>query len=97
MIIRIVKMEFRPDEVDAFVALFEQHRCAIRSFPGCEKLELLQDRDQPSVFMTYSHWKNAESLENYRTSEVFSHIWPKTKALFASSPQAWSLTSRFSD
>ena len=87
MIVRLVKMTFRPEAVPLFEDLFHQHHQAIRHFPGCRHLELLRDGH---VFFTYSHWEKAQDLENYRHSPLFQEVWPATKALFAAAEEAWS-------
>ncbi len=92
MIIRIVKMEFKPEEVETFQALFQQHKHLIRSFPGVERLELLQDTTHKNIFFTYSWWRSPDDLENYRQSGLFQTVWKQTKVLFNAKPQAWSLT-----
>lgn len=91
MIVRVVKMHFRPDEVDNFRALFESRKELIRGFEGCEYLELWQDINTPEIFFTYSHWTGEDRLEAYRHSDLFKDVWSKTKALFADKPQAWSV------
>lgn len=91
MIDRIVQMTFRPEEVDAFRALFEQHKQSIRNQPGCQLLRLVQDIHDPRVFFTYSRWTSEEHLNAYRHSETFGVVWPETKSKFAAKPQAWSL------
>lgn len=68
MIIRIVKMQFREEEVDAFRKLFEERRMLIRHFEGCQHLELWQDQNHASTFFTYSWWDTQEHLERYRQS-----------------------------
>lgn len=93
MIKRIVKMVFREEEISTFKELFNEHKEAIRNQPGCVYLELLQGADEPAVFFTYSFWESKEYLENYRHSETFGIVWPRTKALFADKPQAWSVHS----
>lgn len=90
MIIRIVMMTFRPEEVDAFLKLFEERKELIRGFEGCRHLELWQDTNGNNVYFTYSHWDSEEALNKYRFSELFKDTWVKTKALFAGKPQAWS-------
>ncbi len=90
MIVRLVKMSFREDEVEAFQAIFASSKDKIRSFPGNRHVELLQSETTPNVFFTYSHWDNAEALENYRHSELFADTWSRTKVLFNDKPQAWS-------
>jgi quinol monooxygenase YgiN len=91
MILRLVKMEFRPEEVANFVALFERFRPEIANQPGCVSVCLLRDQQQPARFFTHSYWTSHEALEAYRHSATFAAVWPLTKALFASRPEAWSL------
>lgn len=90
MLIRIVRMTFQEDRVPDFLEIFEQSKAKIRAFEGCRHLELLQDWDRESVFMTYSHWENAEALEKYRQSELFQTTWAKTKILFLDKPLVFS-------
>ena len=90
MLIRIVRMTFRPEEVPAFLENFEANKSSIRDFPGCQHLELWQDENQKNIFMTYSHWDSSEALENYRQSELFRTTWAATKVLFSAKPVAFS-------
>ncbi|MEO0468799.1 MAG: antibiotic biosynthesis monooxygenase family protein [Bacteroidota bacterium] len=91
MIIRIVRMQFQADQLSAFQAIFDQSKASIRRFPGCLHLELHADQHDPSVRYTYSHWTSEEALNAYRKSDLFGAVWPKTKALFAGKPFAYSL------
>lgn len=91
MIVRLVKMTFRPEEADHFRSLFETWRHRIISFSGCLKLELLHDSTTPGLFFTCSEWASTEALENYRSSAVFAEVWPIVKALFAARAEAWTL------
>ncbi|MES2629950.1 MAG: antibiotic biosynthesis monooxygenase family protein [Bacteroidota bacterium] len=91
MFIRIVKMTFRPEEVETFKALFDRQKEKIRGAAGCMRLELLQYQQDPAVFMTYSWWNAEQDLENYRNSELFKSTWAETKPLFADKPEAWSM------
>ncbi len=90
MIARVVRMCFRAEEAEAFLALFEGWRHRIIAMPGCLHLELLRDTDDPRIFFTYSLWRSADDLEHYRRSPVFAEVWPVVKALFDSPAQAWS-------
>lgn len=91
MIKRIVKLTFRAEEVDNFKSIFEATNESIRTFPGCQHLELLQCTNPENIFFTYSFWENENALEQYRQSELFKTTWSKTKVLFADKPEAWSL------
>lgn len=91
MIKRIVKMSFKPEHINDFKAIFETNWKFIKGFEGCSHVELLQDKDNPSVFFTYSIWDHPSSLEKYRQSELFGRVWGSTKILFNDKPQAWSV------
>lgn len=90
MLIRIVRMTFRPEAVSAFLENFESNKNSIRNFPGCQYLELWEDHHSKNIFTTYSHWKSEEALNQYRDSELFKSVWSFTKALFSEKPQAFS-------
>jgi len=91
MIVRLVKMNFRPEEVGRFQELFEGWRHRIIAFPGCRKLELLHDTLEPGIFFTRSEWDSPEDLEAYRTSSTFADVWPEVRSLFAARAEAWTL------
>lgn len=91
MLIRIVKMTFKPGEVNAFLDIFEATKAKIRDFEGCEHLELLEDIKDKHSFSTYSHWQNETALNAYRNSHLFDGVWARTKVLFAEKPIAFSL------
>ena len=97
MLIRLVKMTFRPEAVEDFLRLFASYQDYVRGFPGCTELTLLRDRDNPNVFFTQSCWTDAEALEQYRRSERFRATWQQTKAYFAAGPEAWSVDSVMSN
>ena len=91
MFVRIVKMGFKEEKIDEFLANFEKNKARIRGFEGCEFLELYRDKHNTNRFFTYSYWKDEESLENYRHSDLFNKVWSQTKVLFNEKPEAWSV------
>lgn len=91
MFIRIVKLSFHPEKVASFLDNFDKNKTHIRNYPGNTFLELYQDKNNKSVFFTYSIWEEEEDLENYRHSELFKEVWTFTKALFNDKPEAWSV------
>ncbi|NLN24328.1 MAG: antibiotic biosynthesis monooxygenase [Bacteroidetes bacterium] len=93
MFTRIVKMEFQKNEIPAFLENFEKVKHKIRAFPGCLFLELYQDKEDKSVFFTYSKWNATADLENYRQSELFKSVWSFTKPKFKNKAQAWSVNT----
>ena len=91
MLVRIVKMRFQEDKIEAFLANFNQVKEKIRGFEGNQFLELYQDKNDPRIFFTYSYWQTEENLENYRNSVLFKEVWSYTKKLFSDKPEAWSV------
>ncbi|NNM19447.1 MAG: antibiotic biosynthesis monooxygenase [Croceitalea sp.] len=94
MLVRIVKLTFKPENISSFEQIFEETKLNIRNFEGCRLLELYQEMDNPAVFFTYSYWDNAQALDNYRQSEFFKNVWSRTKILFAAKPEAWSVNKK---
>lgn len=90
MLIRIVTMKFEQKHISIFETLFNERKDRIRAVKGCEYLELLQDNSDPTVFTTYSIWKDDQALNTYRKSEFFQDTWKKTKDLFQEKPIARS-------
>lgn len=89
--IRIVKMSFAPEHIEAFKALIDERKEKIRNVEGCTKLEVYQDKAAPNVFFTYSYWNSEFYLNQYRNSELFQETWALTKQLFNGKPEAWSV------
>lgn len=91
MLIRIVKLTFKPENIPSFERIFAASSSEIIKFQGCSKVEGYQDMKNPCVFFTYSHWDKESDLNEYRSSDFFKEVWSKTKALFAEKPEAWSV------
>lgn len=91
MIIRVVKLYFASEHIEAFKQVFEESSPVIHTFDGCSHVALWQDIHDPCRFFTYSHWESEDALNAYRHSDFFKATWAKTKALFADKPEAWSV------
>lgn len=96
MFTRIVKMKFKEQNIDEFLSNFKNVKENIRNFPGCKFLELYQDKNDKTIFFTYSRWNTEEDLENYRKSDLFKKVWSRTKPLFDKRAQAWSVDTLYS-
>lgn len=90
MIVRIVSMTFKKENVELFLNIFNSNIENIAGFKGCLSVKLLQDSDNKNRFFTISEWAKAEDLQSYRESELFKNTWNKTKTLFEDKPFAWS-------
>ena len=92
MLIRLVKMDFEPENVQTFLNVFAASRSKILAMEGCKGLELLNSIDEKNIFFTHSLWESEENLEIYRRSQLFKETWAKTKPLFRNKAEAWSVT-----
>lgn len=93
MLIRIVRLHFRSEEVERFKEIFHETKSRIESFPGCQKVELYVDESNPNVFYTHSFWDSVDHLNDYRNSDLFNSTWNTVKKLFKEKPKAYSLVS----
>lgn len=91
MLIRTVRMTFRPDRLDDFLdGVFRPSAPKIRASPGCRHLALWQDARYPNVLTTFSHWDDEAALDAYRHGDLFRETWARTTPLFAAPPVAHS-------
>lgn len=91
VIIRIVKLTFRPEHNDDFIKMYDSKRERIAQFEGCTGVKLLRDTTNHNVFFTYSTWQSVAHLDAYRESEFFVSTWTVVKTWFSEKPQAWSV------
>lgn len=91
MIKRVVKMEFKSENINTFIDIFKTNKDKVANFDGCLSVELLRDINTQNIFFTYSVWDSESSLNKYRESNTFKEIWSKTKPLFSYKAKAWSL------
>ncbi len=90
MLVRTVRMTFRPDAVEEFLTMFEGVAPQIRAVEGCRHLELWEDARYPNILTTYSLWDGPAALDAYRESALFRSTWARTKAWFAAPTVAHS-------
>ena len=90
MIIRIVKLTMREEEVETFKAYFATVCDTIRHQEGCNLLQAWQDINNPAIFFTYSLWDSQEHLDKYRDSAFFLQFWKTVKQWFGAKAEVWS-------
>ena len=95
MLVRLVQMQMREDALAAFLDLFERTAPRIRAVPGCRRLDLWQDADDPTRVATHSHWDDDDALDAYRRSDLFRATWAETKTYFAAPASAQSFALRW--
>lgn len=89
--IRIVRLELKPENCSEFEAFFEKTKATIASMPGCNGVKLYKDADLSYVYYTHSNWDSVDALNAYRDSEFFKKTWAYTKTLFQNRASAFSL------
>ena len=90
MVIRIVSLKCKPEDVDAFRLVLRNSFPRVRQFPGCLALQIVNDIADPTSFFTLSTWRDVDALEAYRTSPLFEQVWPRIKAFLREA--AWAST-----
>ncbi len=90
MIVRIVSLKCKPEDVDAFRLLLRQFMPRVLSAPGCLSLRIVGDVDKPTSFYTISAWRSVEDLDAYRNSPLFGDIWPRVRGMLRE--RAWAST-----
>lgn len=95
MITRIVKMTVQMERTDEFRSILELNSQEVRTFNGCEHLEIFCDKKDRSTIFSYSIWKTERHLNQYLRSEFFRSFWPKLTQFFAAEAQAWTVDNFF--
>ncbi len=91
MIVRIVRMHFRPEVKEMVQQRLIEQAPKVRAFPGCLYLALHQDAENPAIFYSISHWESPHALEVYRQDALFQDFWAEIKAHFVQPAQAFTL------
>jgi quinol monooxygenase YgiN len=84
-------MKFKQEKIADFLAVFQAAKPKIEAFPGCQKVDLVNDINDPCILMTISVWNNPDALEDYRNSTLFKTTWAATKIHFSEKAEAWSV------
>ena len=90
MLVRIVKMTFKPEFISEFKETESKIHSKIRNFNGCTHLNILNDIKNPQIFFSYSYWESENDLNTYRYSDFFKNTWETVKPMFAAKAEAWS-------
>ena len=80
MVIRLVSLKCKPEDVGAFRLFLHDSAPRVRDFSGCFSLQIVNDVADSTSFFTISTWRDVDALEAYRTSPLFNQVWPRIKA-----------------
>ncbi|MDH0303079.1 MULTISPECIES: putative quinol monooxygenase [unclassified Pseudomonas] len=59
----ILKAKTRPEQSEAFEALFRPYVEPSRREPGCIEYHMLRDKEDPSLFVFYEVWADKAALD----------------------------------
>lgn len=59
----ILKAKTRPEQADAFEALFRGYVEPSRAEPGCIEYHMLRDQQDPTLFIFYEIWASKAALD----------------------------------
>ena len=90
MIVRLVRLKFAPEHVEAFLDFYARSEPAIRGQAGCLALSLLRETGDEAAFATWSTWRSGRDLQRYRRSPFFCDFWPAVKAMLREPAEAMS-------
>ncbi|MFK8332214.1 putative quinol monooxygenase [Pseudomonas sp. BJa5] len=61
----ILKAKTRPEQAEAFEALFRAYVEPSRAEPGCIEYHMLRDKEDPSLFVFYEIWASKAALDEH--------------------------------
>jgi quinol monooxygenase YgiN len=56
-------MSFHQEHIETFLSNFNKKKEEIRKSAGCNLLELYRDKNDSSIFFTYSYWDSEERFK----------------------------------
>ena len=83
MIHIIVRIEPKPDKVEAFLELATYDARNSRKEPGCLRFDVLRVLDNPAKFAFYEVYKDEEAVKAHRATEHFARWNREIEALQA--------------
>ena len=89
MLLRIVKMEFDPAQVEAFDDLFARAQARIEAMPGCHQVRLLKGHGDKPIRTTLSWWERESDLRPTESPSCLARFGQKRRPCSVP-PVAWS-------
>lgn len=84
MLILYVDVAVKPDRIPEFLAAIRDNAaCAVRDEPGCLGFDVLQDTADPTKFVFYEVYRNADALAAHRQTPHFKRYFERTGDLVA--------------
>jgi len=95
MILRVVKMEL----IETKIGLFERFMSNLKDEKlrqeGCLHHDIFCDKDNNSIYFSYTIWNNEKSLKKYKKSELFKVVSQTIRSFCVKEPLAWTVENVF--
>ena len=82
----IVSIKVKADKVEDFRAATLDNVAASRAEPGIDRFDLVQDRDDPTHFMLYEVYRDAEAPARHKATSHFAR-WKEACEPMMSEPR----------
>ena len=82
----IAEITAKPDQADAFRALFLGFAASVREEPGCVHYTVLEDEKTPGHFFTYETWADEAALAAHMHAPAITALGGKVGAMVATPP-----------
>jgi quinol monooxygenase YgiN len=82
----IAEITARPDQADAFRALFVTFAASVRTEPGCLQYTVLEDEATPGHLFTYEAWSDKTALDAHMNAPSMKALGAKAGAMLAKPP-----------
>ena len=82
----IARIKARPGKVDELLSVLSSLVEPTRKEPGCIGYRLLQENEDPTVFVFVEEWQNSSALESHFATKHFKEALVKLPNLVAAEP-----------
>lgn len=85
--VALVEFRIRPERLEEAKALFADMLRTSAAFDGCERLDWLVDREDPTAWTLYEEWSTWEAEQAYRDFRAGEGAVPELGQLLAGPPR----------
>lgn len=95
MILRVVKMEVDPNNLDPFKRFMSNLSEEKSKMDGCVHHDFFSDKNFVNVYYSYTIWENVSYLKKYKKTPLFIEVKKVLRGLCQSEPYAWTIENVF--
>ena len=88
MIIIRVKLDIKAEEIKTLLAYMKTEVQKVNAIDGCEIYAFHQNTNGSNKFLLYEEWRDMDSFDAYKNSDVFKQTMATLSPLMASKPDS---------